>query len=219
MSKMTNAEMIKKFELSLTYALKNGKPEKAIQIHPLGAKPTIEEIEYIKAHKAEIIAELEAEKARKEKEAESAKEARINDIKAGNIKIKLYYHDGEYLSGYTVHGEEAELLKELGLAKYVNGWGYYIENDKLVETLGKEFTYEQAAEFAKPAIDAKAAAKAEKEAKRQAIFGKAKETGKKQLLRQWSDECNDPNESCNVDTVYEWAMPDGTTKIERYHTW
>jgi hypothetical protein len=216
---MTNAEMIKKFELSLTYALKNGKPEKAIQIHPLGAKPTTGEIEYIKAHKAEIIAELEAEKARKEKEAESAKEARINDIKAGNIKIKVYYHDGEYLSGYTVHGEEAELLVELKLAKYVDGWGYYIEDGKLVGTLGEEFTYEQAAEFARPKLEALAKTKAEKEAKRQAIFDKAKETGEKQLLRQWSDECNDPNESCDIDTVYEWAMPDGTTKVERHHTW
>jgi hypothetical protein len=211
---MTNAELIQKYNLSV--AMKTA-TEKGI-LCP-GKKPTAEELEYIKAHKAEIIAEIETEEQRKKDETKAAKEAKINDIKSGKTKIKVYYHDGEYLSGYTVHGEEAELLKELKLCKYVDGWGYYIEDGKLIGTLGEEFTYEQAAEFARPKLEALAKAKAEKEAKRQAIFDKAKETGEKQLLRQWSDECNDPNESCSMDMVYEYAMPDGTIKTERHHTW
>lgn len=211
---MTNAELIQKYNLSV--AMKTA-TEKGI-LCP-GKKPTAEELEYIKAHKAEIIAEIEAEEQRKKDETKAAKEAKINDIKSGKTKIEVYYHDGEYLSGYTLHGEGAELLVELKLAKYVDGWGYCIEDDNLIKTFGQEFTYEQAAEFARPKLEAIAKAEAEKEAKRQAIFNKAKETGEPQLLRQWMDKCNDRNEECSVDNVYEYAMPDGTTKIERYHTW
>lgn len=47
----------------------------------------------------------------------------------------------------------------------------------------------------------------------------AKQTGKKQLIEKWIEECNDDREQCNVDICYEWAMPDGTRKLKRYHTW
>lgn len=59
----------------------------------------------------------------------------------------------------------------------------------------------------------------EKNEKVQRVFKKAKETGEKQLLVQWSEECNDPEESCNIDNCYKYAMPDGSIKTERYHTW
>ena len=71
----------------------------------------------------------------------------------------------------------------------------------------------------KPAIEAKKQAEEKKEAERKAIFDKAKETGKKQLLKKWSEPCNDPNEECDVDMIYEYAMPNGTVKGERQHTW
>lgn len=106
------------------------------------------------------------EKGRKEKVA-AKKAQEIADLKSGKEKIKTYYSDGEYLSGYTLHGEEAKLLEELKLAKYIDGWGYHVESG-LAETLGEEFTYPQAYKYyethIKPVIDAKAAKKAEKEA-------------------------------------------------------
>jgi len=61
--------------------------------------------------------------------------------------------------------------------------------------------------------------KALRDEKTVAIFAKAKETGEKQVLRQWSGECNDPDESCDIDNIYEYAMPDGSVKTERHHTW
>lgn len=47
----------------------------------------------------------------------------------------------------------------------------------------------------------------------------AKSSGEKQVLRQWSDECDDPSEECDIDNIYEYIMPDGSVVVERYHTW
>ncbi len=65
---------------------------------------------------------------------------------------------------------------------------------------------------------AKEKAKREEE-RRQAIFAKAKETGKKQVLNEWTEDCSDPREECNTDIITVWAMPDGSTKTTRQHTW
>ena len=65
---------------------------------------------------------------------------------------------------------------------------------------------------------AKEKAKREEE-RRQAIFAKAKETGKKQVLNEWAEDCSDPREECNTDIITVWAMPDGSTKTIRTHTW
>jgi hypothetical protein len=48
---------------------------------------------------------------------------------------------------------------------------------------------------------------------------KAKTTGEPQLVCSWSEDCDDPNEDCSCDNCYEYAMPDGTFKTERHHTW
>lgn len=61
--------------------------------------------------------------------------------------------------------------------------------------------------------------KEEREAKRKAIFEKAAKTGEKQQLSSYMDECDDEDESCDWDQVIEYAMPDGSTKTERHHTW
>jgi hypothetical protein len=92
-------------------------------------------------------------------------------------------------------------------------------SDELVKTLGEEFTYEEAVAYMQPSNDAKTAKKGEAQAKIDAIYALAKETGEKQLLSSWSDDCNDPEEDCSLDMVYEYAMPDGSIKNERSHTW
>jgi len=51
------------------------------------------------------------------------------------------------------------------------------------------------------------------------IFETAKTIGKEQLINKYSTECNDPKEQCDLDMVYVYAMPDGSTKEERNHTW
>lgn len=53
----------------------------------------------------------------------------------------------------------------------------------------------------------------------QAIFAKAKETGVKQVLYRGMVPCNDKKEECSCDVITVFAMPDGTEKKERQHTW
>lgn len=60
--------------------------------------------------------------------------------------------------------------------------------------------------------------KAEKE-RIEKLFEKARETGEKQVIVQYSVPCNVPEEDCDIDIVTVYAMPDGTRKTERHHTW
>ena len=39
------------------------------------------------------------------------------------------------------------------------------------------------------------------------------------LVNEWSEECNDSEEECDIDNVHEYKLPDGTTRIIRNHTW
>lgn len=114
-----------------------------------------------------------------EKRKEEERKKKEMAIKTGEIPIKLRFYDGEYLSGYSVVSPELaeDLLIRLDLAEYVNGWGVLIKNE-LVDALGTEFTYPQAAKFAKPIREEKRQKKREKEAAKAAKFAQAKETGK-----------------------------------------
>lgn len=61
--------------------------------------------------------------------------------------------------------------------------------------------------------------KKEDNIKIQDIFNMAKKTGEKQQLNRYITDCNDPKEECSTDIVIEYAMPDGTIKTIRSHTW
>lgn len=50
------------------------------------------------------------------------------------------------------------------------------------------------------------------------LFTLAKETGEKQLISKWIEDCDDRTLECSTDICYLYAMPDGTQKIERVHT-
>lgn len=139
-------------------------------------------------------------------------------IETGETKIKVRYHDGEYLSGYEVFGYAAELLINLGVAKEISGWGVLVD-EKLIATAGEEFGYPEAVAFAQPRVDAKKAETEKKETERAAKFAEARETGKPVTLSKWTDDCDDPKEECSMDIVTEYAMPDGKVKQIRRHTW
>ena len=178
---------------------------------------TAAEVEVIRAAKPEILAELiRREEESAAKEAAKVEEARA--IRAGEIVIRPQWHDGEILSGWEVFGQAADALEEIGLAKYISGWGHIVEQ-ATIDALGKEFTFPQAAELTRRAREEKEAAARAKAEERQAKFDEAKRTGKRVELRSWMDDCNDPREQCSLDHVTEYAMPDGTTKIVRQHTW
>lgn len=50
-----------------------------------------------------------------------------------------------------------------------------------------------------------------------AIYQKAQDTGKPQVLSMYSEDCNRPDYDCDVDNIVTYAMPDGSTFTERIH--
>ena len=103
----------------------------------------------------------------------------------------------------VLKAKSVEVQRDTGL--YTNQW-YEISNEDMLNIYND--------------IEAtKKANKDEKETAKDAIFAKAKATGEKQILNQWSEDCNEPEESCDIDNIIEFAMPDGSTKTERNHTW
>jgi len=158
--------------------------------------------------------------AENQKAAEkAAHEAAKQEMRDGKYPIQLQWYDGEILSGYMPADEAVrELLEELGLGKYVEGWGTYIDAHT-VETLGgPEFFYA----VAKAIHDGRQAGivekKAQQEAERQGKFDEAKATGKPVLLYQWTEPCCDPREECSTDVHREYAMPDGSTRHDWHHS-
>ena len=208
-------EMIKKHRIDVV--LQNGQEMIKVFNPPKKQK----EINEIKAAKAEIIAEIKkivAEKLAAKEEAKRQQELQRNNIITGKSLIKPNYYDGEYLQGYAVHGIEAEELEKIGAAKHVSGWGYLVDY-RLIEALSKEFSYLDAVEYMKPANELKETKKAEAKAERQAKFDEAAITGQPVVLQSYATDCNDPKEECSTDIVTVYAMPDGTTKTTRQHTW
>ena len=210
---MTQTEinkMIAKFSIELTTS-DNG----IESLRAWGVK-TPQQAAELRAAKPEVIAELKKRAAEKAEE-EAERQQHIENIKNGMEKIVPKWHDGEYLQGWEVYGEEAEMLERIGAAEYVSGWGYEIK-PQVVEALGSEFTYAQAVEYMQPENDAKAAKKAKAAAERAAKFQQAKETGKPIKLVSYSDECDGSVDECNLDIITVYAMPDGSTKTTRTHT-
>ena len=140
----------------------------------------------------------------------------VDSIKNGTIKPT--YHEGEYLSGYTVSGKTGELLEAIGVAHYIDGWGYLVDQ-KIIDALGIEFTYAQADALTAPKRKTAADRQASLEQERQHRFDQARITGEPVLLRTYQDECDGTTEDCSVDDVSVYAMPDGATKTVRSHTW
>ena len=87
------------------------------------------------------------------------------------------------------------------------------------QVTAKEKAEKEAAEAAEKKAAEEAAQNAAAEAERQAKFDKARKTGRPVLLQKWSEPCNDPREECSLDICCQYAMPDGTIKTERNHTW
>lgn len=121
---------------------------------------------------------------------------------------------------------DAEVKQMSYAIKYFEFWsGGYEATDIRQERLTALRTRLQAMENKEYAILKEKAEQKEKarkeaaQAARLAKFNEAKRTGKPVLLERWQEECDDPYEQCDIDDVYEYAMPDGTTKTIREHNW
>jgi hypothetical protein len=144
-----------------------------------------------------------------------------------SLVITGHYHEGEYLSGYMVFEETATLIR-LGIASEISGWGTHLE-DRFVQAINAKygenihFTLAQGEDYALPLLEKQAALRFEIEMKKYQsqtnAFTQAKQTNQPVAIRKWSEDCNSPNEECNIDNLTEYALPDGSTKIERVHTY
>lgn len=86
----------------------------------------------------------------------------------------------------------------------------YGELVKIIKILEEDFL--KKAEEEQKAIAAKEAARAAK-------FAEAKQTGQPVILNRWTEPCNNPREECSWDSMYQYAMPDGSIKTVRNHTY
>jgi hypothetical protein len=99
-------------------------------------------------------------------------------------------------------------------------WGDYHIRHHFDVTLGElKQLVAQAEAAAQQRAEEAAQKKKDAEAALQAKFEEAKRTGEKVEIRRWAVDCYDPREECDLDIVIEYAMPDGTLKVERHHTW
>lgn len=148
----------------------------------------------------------------------SEREQFINGYK----NFELSFTDGEYLSGYTIYGEAAEMLIELGLAKSVANWGTLVD-DRLVKALGKSFTYKKLIEYANEINKEKEVKEQEqKDAEAREFEEKlqqAKLTGQPVELSTIAVPCNDINEECTTDLIIKYVNPAGDIITRRIHTW
>lgn len=234
---MTVEQMITKYRIALT---DDGNLR-------LASKPTAADVEYIKANKPAIVAELRR-RAQERAAAEAAKKAAIIEAQKPLRRLALCRWGGwdtvaEYQICYVVpddgegyadwykeanphfvaHESEAVIVDGKDVEAYTNrkadgvlpqdGVFWFLdEADKIaiVEGVERKATEEQARK------DAEAA---EAQAKIEAAFAEARTTGKPVVIKSWAEECDGSTNDCSIDIVAKYAMPDGTTKITRTHTY
>ena len=128
--------------------------------------------------------------------------------------------DGDPIMQYTANGEIvgwnditvigwASAIRPGAMGAFASIQVCSINKDKLEQIKSSKIAAEKA----------KAAAKKAETDRIANIFEVAKKTGKKQEIKHYMADCNDPHEECSLDVVTVYAMPDGTEKTERMHTW
>lgn len=182
----------------------------------------------LKENKEEIKAELlRIEKEQKEKQKKELEEKYQNDDMELTVEYSHTYgllvgEFSETKRGEVIEGLDKKTLIAFRKIAQKNGhklkaadWDTMSETYKI--TVGELEKYinqaKEEVELKKEKI------KIEKDKETVAKFEEAKRTRKPVMLRMWSEDCNDINEECDVDNIIQYAMPDGTTRTERYHTW
>lgn len=176
------------------------------------------------------LGELEKDIISVHEELKAEKETIINnlvkDIVSGKEKIKftLIGCDYKYFSP-DLNSRSTDLIK-------IDE--YEVMNKAITELLGEvaNWDYLEKANIVKnhngtenfsltlaEVLEKRITVKKEKEEKLNNLFAIAKETGEKQEIGHYTTACNNPKEECDIDIVYEYAMPDGTVKTERTHTY
>lgn len=125
----------------------------------------------------------------------------------GYVIARQIWSNGDLMSA-EYETEDSTRVIASDLLDAINGW-YFISNN-LVEA-------------AKKAEEKKAEIKTEREKKENEriadIKALASQTGEKQELHKKLVECNQKDIECSTDIITIWAMPDGSTKTTRTHTY
>ncbi len=234
---MTVERMIAKYRITVT---KDGGLR-------LVNKPTTAHYEFIKANKPAIIAEIQRRIDERVAE-EAARKAAIIEAQRPLRRLALCRFGGwdrasEYQICYVVpdDGEgyadwykqanphfvaresEAVTVDGKDVEAYTNrkGDGVLPQDGVLwfIDELDKVAIIEGVERKATEKQTRKDAEAAEAQAKVEAAFAEAKTTGKPIVIKSWADECDGSTDDCSIDIVTKYAMPDGTTKITRTHTY
>lgn len=102
---------------------------------------------------------------------------------------------------------------------YINQESYELITNAIAEATAEAEKDEEYAAHVNKEAAVEAEKKAVEEAETAAKFTEAKKTGKPVVITQWMEDCNDPHEECSTDIITVYAMPDGTRKTSRIHTW
>ncbi len=178
--------------------------------------------------------ELAAEVSRYEAESTEYKTAMaeyLAEVKRalvdGSLPITLNWRHGSPLSGYVVGGDyhvsnaAEDLLASVGMTEDISGWGTMV-SDAMAKALGESFTWPQVLEYTRPKREALEAKQQASDAKREAIFAAAKESGEPVLLSSHTETRRDNSEGEWGDynfIIRTYAMPDGSTKTEEINTY
>ncbi|HZJ68499.1 MAG TPA: hypothetical protein VFD28_00630 [Candidatus Eisenbacteria bacterium] len=221
---MTN-KIIKRLNPKIT--VKNG--QKMLTIY---TRPTAEEGAFIKAHKQEIIDAIE--------QRDVDFENTVTDILEGrkNILFKLVGCDNpRYVPTVIVpenlQGQEQKILSAVyaRVGKSIEEKYGYIRKDQTTDQMtnvlcgeNKYFvadvvsSYEmKLSDILSPVLEAEKAQEKVQEDKKENALQRAKETGERQIIDRWTEDCT--QKDCSNDIVTFWAMPDGTTQTTRTHTY
>ena len=86
-------------------------------------------------------------------------------------------------------------------------------------TIPNKIIREEISKIIKDFIEEQNIIKAQSEKTFNNLLLKAKATGEEQVIKKWSEPCNDPNEECSLDICSEYIMPNGIIEHRRHHTW
>lgn len=157
-------------------------------------------------------------------EKEKLERELIEKLVAGEIKVEFVIHGCDYkyydislknISGTNIDGYEVlnKAIKKV-LGEYMS-WDALKHSAIIKDHKGTE-PFELTL---KDILYVRLQNKQKKENKINALIQKAKETGERQLVSQWSEECDDKYEECDVDIVQEFVNENGEFSIERSHTY
>lgn len=151
---------------------------------------------------------IEADKKEAEKlRDELIRSEAIKMCPKGHVIARCLWSNGDLMSAEYQDENGTKALSHDSLESHF-GW-YFIPSE----------LFEKAKADEKAKHEKRMAEKKAEQKRIDDIFDTAKNTGKKQVLRTFDIECQDPREECSVDIVTVWAMPDGSKTKTVNHTW